>query len=355
MARLVLLEGPSLAALNERVLAEHGRHARIVSAERVVSGGIRGFFAKQHYEVTVELPEATGHGLHSMDLPTRVGLAALLDEADAAESQQSDTPAAAQPSTSSPNFAALLEQMTIDTLGADDSAAQPFAQPSTQPTTPPGDGLVALPASLSGSVAARALAAHAVAVSPAHERAALPAIASAARSIAPERLRNPGDLVLCIGARGDASYVARAWADAAEVELALCAPRGVAATGALPSPVFPAPLIADRRDALAARARGVERGVACIALLDLAGAQAEPAPVAAALREQQLGTAASVLADQLWVVVDVARKSEDTAAWVAACQEQLEIHGIIAIGEAETATPHLVHALGLPVRWHSKG
>lgn len=343
MARLVLLEGPSLAALNERVLAEHGRHARIVSAERVVSGGIRGFFAKQHFEVTVELPEATSHGLHSMDLPTRVGLAALLDEADSAESSLAGEPVAVRPTTASPNFAALLEQMTIDTLGSSSPA-----QASTAPVPAPSTALVARAATFE-------LAAQASGVSLPRE---VPAQASAISAIsprAPEILSSAGDLVLCIGARGDAAYVARGWAEAGTAELALCAPRGVAATGALPIAVFPAPLIADRRDALGARARGVERGVACIALVDLAGAQAEPAPVAAALREQQLGTAAAVLADQVWVVVDVARKSDDTAAWVAACQQQLEVHGIIAIGESETATPHLVHALGLPVRWHSKG
>lgn len=343
MARLVLLEGPSLAALNERVLAEHGRHARIVSAERIISGGIRGFFAKQHFEVTVELPEATSQGLHSMDLPTRVGIAALLDEADSAESSLAGEPVAVRPTTASPNFAALLEQMTIDTLGPSSRAAEPLPAPPVPATA------------LVGRAAAFELAVHTAGAS---GPAALSAPASAAPAISPrvpEFLSSAGDLVLCIGARGDAAYVARSWADAGTAELALCAPRGVAATGALPSAVFPAPLIADRRDALGARARGVERGVACIALIDLAGAQAEPAPVAATLREQQLGTAAAVLADQVWVVVDVARKSDDTAAWVAACQQQLDVHGIIAIGESETATPHLVHALGLPVRWHSKG
>lgn len=349
MSRRVLLEGPSLAVLNERVLAEHGRHARIVSAERVVSGGIRGFFAKQHFEVTVELPEATSHGLHSMDLPTRVGLAALLDEADSAESQLADGPAPVQPTTASPDFAALLQQMTLDTLGDESSDHRA------------GDaelGGAAMPA-LTGRPDAFALAALSSAVAPlaapsfapAAQLIALPAVSSAA----PERLTSPGDLVLCIGARGDAAAVARDWADAGGIDFALCAPRGVAATGALPGATFPAPLIADRRDALAARARGVERSIVCVALVELAGAQANPAPVAAALREQQLGTAAGILADQVWLIVDVTRKGDDTAAWVAACQQQLDVHGIIAIGEAETATPHSVHALGLPVRWHSKG
>ena len=42
--------------LRERVRAEHGHDARIVHAEQITVGGIRGYFAKRHVEVTVEVP-----------------------------------------------------------------------------------------------------------------------------------------------------------------------------------------------------------------------------------------------------------------------------------------------------------
>jgi hypothetical protein len=53
----LLLEGDDLEALLARVRGEHGPDARIVSAERVRSGGIGGFFAKERYEITVEVAD----------------------------------------------------------------------------------------------------------------------------------------------------------------------------------------------------------------------------------------------------------------------------------------------------------
>jgi hypothetical protein len=52
-----VLEGPDIAELLGRVRAEHGNRATIVRAERVRSGGIAGFFARQHYEVAVCLSD----------------------------------------------------------------------------------------------------------------------------------------------------------------------------------------------------------------------------------------------------------------------------------------------------------
>jgi hypothetical protein len=69
-ARL-LLEGPDLQALLARVNDEHGPRARIVKAERVRSGGVAGFFARERFEVEVEIgldPDG-GHGLPT-DVPT---------------------------------------------------------------------------------------------------------------------------------------------------------------------------------------------------------------------------------------------------------------------------------------------
>lgn len=81
------LEGSSLAELRERVLREHGTQARIVAAEKVTVGGIRGIFAREHYEVTVEVPARTRRGAHVLDPSRRAGIAALLADADNAEVQ----------------------------------------------------------------------------------------------------------------------------------------------------------------------------------------------------------------------------------------------------------------------------
>ncbi|MEX2290972.1 MAG: hypothetical protein WD794_11695 [Mycobacteriales bacterium] len=52
------LEGPDLEALLARVKNELGAGARIVRAEKVRTGGIAGFFAKQRFEVSVEVGDA---------------------------------------------------------------------------------------------------------------------------------------------------------------------------------------------------------------------------------------------------------------------------------------------------------
>lgn len=56
MPRL-LLEGKSITELLERVRDEHGPEVRIVSADRVRSGGIGGFFTRESYALTVELSD----------------------------------------------------------------------------------------------------------------------------------------------------------------------------------------------------------------------------------------------------------------------------------------------------------
>jgi hypothetical protein len=124
----LLFEGPDLEDLLAHVRAQHGAAARIVKAERVRSGGVAGFFAKQTYEITVSvdpgdhrrpgadladvLPEGRGGGRSDRSataarttVGTRAGagtsgrgpaapgdpLAALLDAADADDAVSTGT------------------------------------------------------------------------------------------------------------------------------------------------------------------------------------------------------------------------------------------------------------------------
>jgi len=57
VATNLLLEGTDLEALLSRAHAEGGTHARIVRAEKVRRGGFMGFFAKEGFEVAVEIPD----------------------------------------------------------------------------------------------------------------------------------------------------------------------------------------------------------------------------------------------------------------------------------------------------------
>ncbi|MFB9358644.1 hypothetical protein [Actinoplanes nipponensis] len=63
----MLLEGPAIEPLLAQVRDEYGSSVRIISADKVRSGGFGGFFAKQHYELSVEVPDAE----ERMDVPRR--------------------------------------------------------------------------------------------------------------------------------------------------------------------------------------------------------------------------------------------------------------------------------------------
>ena len=58
-----LLEGTDIAKLLQQVRDEHGEDAKIVRAERVRTGGLGGFFSKEHFELAIEIdPEGQDLG-----------------------------------------------------------------------------------------------------------------------------------------------------------------------------------------------------------------------------------------------------------------------------------------------------
>ncbi|MFI5493169.1 hypothetical protein [Actinoplanes sp. NPDC051859] len=62
MPTRVLLEGPAIEPLLAQVRDEYGSSVRIISADKVRTGGFGGFFAKQHYELSVEVPDPGERG-----------------------------------------------------------------------------------------------------------------------------------------------------------------------------------------------------------------------------------------------------------------------------------------------------
>ncbi|TFC48045.1 MULTISPECIES: hypothetical protein [Cryobacterium] len=341
--RRLRLEGATLPELQARVVAEHGDGARIIAAEQVTVGGIRGFFAKRHIEVTVEVPaddpadilvavpSGRRRAAHIRDeLSTRLGIAALLDDADDAESllhgdrapgptfggtlsgAASNSPASTGPastsaaparrrarqaaaspdvvSTDTPDFARLMDELTFATSPA--RAAQPVAVPTPVPwaAVAPTDA------------AAAAAPQDSVKLTPG----------------APRILAGPGDLVLLIGLHDDVLEAARLISNGPT------------------APIFDGTdhAMTDRRSALAARARGVERGRGILVVQGL------PA-----------GPVAALGADQVWAVVHAGRKPSDTARWVRDAGADVSIDGIAVLGIETTATPGTVRELGLPIGW----
>jgi hypothetical protein len=323
-AQLFHLEGPSLEDLKAQAAALYGSRALIVSAELVTVGGVRGVFARKHYEIVVEVPEydddptgARPRGRRSVSPPSS-GIDALVQQAELDEVRLTESQAttgtgtgsdeqgrragdrsAVAVSTDSGLFAALMDDLTFAT------------EPSSGPADP-------------GAV----------------PRLAGRVVEAPERTQAPVVLRSPGDLVIVVGAP------AVVW----EVVQSMVAVLGGGATAAVavsgpPSGVSPDAIrIEDRLDANAARASGVDGGH----------------PVFLALyTEDAVADARLLLAlspDQVWLAVDAGRKEADTAAWVGALTRSMERvgltpAGLAVVGSSTTATPETVESLGLPVGW----
>jgi hypothetical protein len=262
------------------VRAEYDPRATIIATEAVTTGGISGFFAQRHYEVTVEVPDDTAQDAHNtFDLSTRVGIAALLEDADNAELNTHYEPAAPTLSTASVDFAAIMADLTRNITVAPEALSP--------------DG--------------------------------------------PEPLTGAGDLVAIIGLGDDPLRVARRMVEAVgDTALRTASDLSVAGVGH----------VDDRRTLLAARAAGVEGNHSIVVAFRLNASSIDVATTDAIRRLQ---------ADQLWVVVDVSRKTSDTEGWVRGVQAAVAVDGVTAWAREFTLTPESVTELGLPVRWVEPG
>ncbi|MEO6944419.1 MAG: hypothetical protein ABI053_06890 [Lacisediminihabitans sp.] len=320
MPRLLQLEGTSLEELKARVLAEHGTRARVIAVEQVTTGGIHGFFGHRHFEVTVEVldsPEVPLHYGQVHEAPVSATpwpasappAAPTAPAAAAAQKLPAKHPAAAQ----------KLPKIGLDALldGADDEDTVSYSVPD--------DGF---PVSTSSREFANILdelesvTAPVVATQP-HRPLPVPKLLAAA-----------GDMVLVVGLGTDALTVARTMSrSVGKSELA--------ASGALDSPGLAR--LTDRRDALLARARGVERNETLFVAAGITSGGVHASAQATAL--------AQLRADQVWVVVDASRKPDDTARWVRKVSSIVQLDAVVGIQREGTTTPETVNALGLPVSW----
>lgn len=309
----IVLRGKSLDALASQVRLEYGPRARIVSAERVTSGGFAGLFARRYVEVTVELPERGRRAKTSPQDPggrvtppppaqrafapspaQRVGLAALLADAEDAEEAfaREETPPEPAVSTRSEAFAEIMDDLAFNGVApVVDVAAEADTSLPVPAAVPP-----------------------------------LP--------LAPALLDGPGDLVVLLGERPDVVSLARAMAESTTGTRSAIRVAGSSADGRFVS-------VTDRRGALEARASGVEldRGT-LVAIGWDAEAPGRIADVVAALA-----------ADQIWIAVDAGRKPADTERWIQSVTTLIEADGLVVSGWSGTTTPETVHELGLPVGW----
>ena len=351
------LEGASLESIHAQAVAEYGDGARIVSAEKVTTGGLGRFLAREHYEAIIEVPEEDapdGRVIDPGDEPTddrdlRMlaggsavgrpsaaqapeagdtdlqgsggGIDGLLERADAAELHLSparprQARAGSRPAVpGAPNFARLLDGQSFALEPSSGARAAQGPPAATEATGAPGTGF--LPSSLLPAAAGTGLR-------PAQDR-----------DIVPSPLAGPGDLVVVIGLWGDAGMAAEELHDGT----ALRRNAGELAQKFDADSLARRP-VTDRRGILRARAAAVAEGV--------------PLLVAVAINPQQallpqLELLEVLEADQLWGAVDAGRKVEDTAAWVKHVASGHGLYAVVSLHAEETLSPESVWELGFPV------
>lgn len=141
--------------------------------------------------------------------------------------------------------------------------------------------------------------------------------------------RTPGQLVMIAGLLGEALPVAAH----------LAGPTGILRIGGgLES--RSAPRIDDRRGAVLQKADAEEAGLPVFLAWGLGSG--DPAHVAADTRVRQIAP------DKLWVVIDPARKHDDTKAWVSALARHRRVDAYLALAGPHTSSPGTVGLLGLP-------
>ena len=293
----VYLSGSSLEELQARVSDDYGPQARILSAELVTVGGIGGFLARRHYEVTVDVPaEIMGDSAHtaivdSFDVRPRTGLAALLADAEYQETDYHNADSLEGVSTQSAEFDELVNELVKSTRG------------------------------------------------PSGRRRKAPAEAQRLTAKeCPSLATKPGDLSVVVGLGEDSVSVARSMARHCFPNLD--DPPGVYAAGMGHGAKIPR--MADRSAATAARAVGVERRYPVFVAFGLGDG---PEVRDGAARLALLG------ADHVWVAVDARRKPADTALWVGQVARAVVIHALAVEGAAWTASPETVDELGIPIGW----
>ncbi|MCL2668400.1 MAG: hypothetical protein FWF02_11965 [Micrococcales bacterium] len=401
MAERLLLEGADLHGLMEYVRAEFGPGAKIVQAERVRQGGFAGFFAKEKYELTVEVPEQRTpvRPLRPHRPPPPAPAASSMDDllaaADAADVAPGVVPApeivpapspdqareeivaapsaaakAATPraATAGSQFATVLDQVraladqdlppVAPAAGEEDTPARgvPVAPLADDPddVVPP----VRAPAPVAPAVAAPVE----VALSPvgAELRSALTQLGVPASllavhpmtlstvldqiPVAPPMPRRPGEVLAVIGAASDLTVL-----EPLLVERMRLAPSDVVHVGNAmrydPSAMGPdrPTRVASLPSLSAWRSRAPMARHPWLVLIPVDGdaeARSEAAELAFTARPTQL-----------WAVVDARTKPSDAARWLDQVGSQQPIDALAVRALADTSAPGTILGLGRPVAW----
>jgi hypothetical protein len=347
------LEGPDLESLLARVKTELGPGARIVLAEKVRTGGLAGFFAKQTFAITVEVDEAAAPAA-----PAPAAPASLLDLADRISDSER---AATHVSTETTGFAAVLARLGATTGTAPDPAATPApaAPPAPAPvtasrpmvpaprapegsSTPPAIELrrqvpaPVQPAPVTGQLARLGLPGH---LQPAGSGKALyPALVESLRTLpkAPRTPNRAGTVLAVVGPMAQSLEAARGLAK--ELKLPAGTAVVLATSRRALTDLAERQVLRDVEQAETRRAGWRRRRNLTIVAVD--------APLTAAGAAQARAYLAVLQPAATWGAVEATRKAHDVGAFARA------VGGLDALALSaveETADPAAVLQLGIPV------
>jgi len=323
----LLLEGPDLEELVEQVRQEFGSRARIVRAERVRSGGFAGFFARERFEVTVDVPDEPappGRPRRHAVVPVASGLEDLLAAADGADG--ADGASGGDAARAGEEFAAVLDQVrTLVGLPVPEVAAPERAVALAVPParTPAAPGPPAAPSTGSAGSALRAelerlgVPAHLLGTGPVTLGGVLGRLP---RPPAPPR--GPGQLLVVVGEGDGPRAVART-----------LAVRWGLPDGCVHEPDVAGPVVVPPREPTSPQVVAVRVGTE----------HHDRALAAHAL--------AAIAPDQVWAVTDARTKPADVTSWVTAVGAERRVDALAVQGLLDTAAPGTVLEPGLPVAW----
>ena len=353
MPTRLLLEGPDIETLLERVREEHGTDARIVHADKVRSGGIGGFFSKERYEVAVEVPgsretaqpedRVPAGAPASAPQPAGSDLSVVVTsppEADAGARPALLDLAAAVDAAESADFAAALARVTASGR-AGGTDAPPTARGFVPAPCPPVATVVARapvravrsPLSLGARLLALGLPEEIAAEVELGDPDGLTAALTRALSVLPQPdapSTAPGHVVAVVGEAPAAYAVARAMARTMRLDpdaVLLAAPSRMG-TG-VSSPPLSGPASARRAGARLHRS-------------DVATLVAVDAPVDGEAARWARDVVDALGAAEVWALVDATRKPADLADHLDALGE---VRSLVVHGTAATRDPASV--LGL--------
>ena len=341
MPELLLLEGEDLPGLMLRVRDQFGPRATIVRAERVRRGGLAGFFAREHYELTVEVPDMprpvprpVAPVVAPVVLPAGAdALEAMLDAADRAEAGTSEMgPPMAPVSTSGARFAQVLQGVRALT---GDQATVPLASPGVPHVAPPSV-VVRAPQPPAGGAHVPSWGQSAVALLAAGVPSELLDQAGSVAEVLeripepPQAPRRPGQVLVVVGLRDSASTVAallrHQWQLPAEAVVE-SGPEGLTSSAAV------------------VRWR-MRTGEAAHPWILVVGVADDPTA-----RVLAAGLVVAAQPDQVWAVVDARTKRDDAARWLEQVGAARRPDALAVQGLLDTSDPGTVLGLGLPVAW----